>query len=159
MGYTLTNNTEQHANDNEQTSSFNENINDRALDAHIRAALQRESNLTFTGQIKAIVAEVTQTFSGQHRFFLLSAVGKWIGAVLILIFAVYQFFQQESMMGLIAYASITIICVLVEMAIFLTIWISIHSNNRQREIKQLELQIALLNDRLSDRPNSEANNG
>jgi hypothetical protein len=144
MGYTLTNNTEQHANDNEQTSSFNENINDRALDAHIRAALQRESNLTFTGQ---------------HRFFLLSAVGKWIGAVLILIFAVYQFFQQESMMGLIAYASITIICVLVEMAIFLTIWISIHSNNRQHEIKHLELQIALLNDRLSDRPNSEANNG
>ena len=130
------------------------------LDAHIRAALQRESHMTFTGrQVAAIVEEVSQTFSGQHRFLLLWAVGKWIGAILILIFAIYQFFQQESMMGLIAYASITIICVLVEMAIFLTIWISIHSNNRQHEIKQLELQIALLNDRLSDRPNSEANNG
>ena len=51
-------------------------------------------------------------------------------------------------MGLIAYASLTIICVLVEVAIFLTIWISIHSNNRQQEIKQLELQIARMNDRL-----------
>lgn len=132
----MTNNTEQHANDKKQASNFDENIDDRALDSHIRAALQRESNLTFTRQVKAIVAEASETFRGQHRFFLLGAVGKWIGAILLLIFAVYQFFQQESMMGLIAYASLTIICVLTEVAICLTFWISIHSNNRQHEIKQ-----------------------
>ncbi|MBC8273015.1 MAG: hypothetical protein H8E49_13345 [Gammaproteobacteria bacterium] len=155
----MTNNTEQHPNDKEQASNFDENIDDRALDSHIRAALQRESNLTFTRQVKAIVAEVSETFRGQHQFFLLGAVGKWIGAILLLIFAVYQFFQQESMMGLIAYASLTIICVLTEIAIFLTFWITIHSNNRQHEIKQLELQVALLNDRLRDLPNGKANNG
>ena len=155
----MTNNTEQHANDKEQASNFDENIDDRALDSHIRAALQRESNLTFTRQVKAIVAEVSETFRGQHRFFPLPAAGKWIGVVLLLIFAVYQFFQQESMMGLIAYASLTIICVLTEVAIFLTFWITIHSNNRQHEIKQLELQVALLNDRLRDLPNGKANNG
>ena len=155
----MTNNTDKHISDMEQASSLNQDMDDSELDAHIKAALQRESHIPFTRQVAAIVEEVSQTFSGQHRFLLLWAAGKWIGAILILIFAIYQFFQQESMMGLIAYASITIICVLVEMAIFLTIWISIHSNNRQHEIKHLELQIALLNDKLSDRPNSEANNG
>ena len=159
MGYTLTNNTDKPKSDIEQASSLNQDMDDSELDAHIKAALQRESDIPLTRQVAAIVEEVSQTFSGKHRFLLLWAVGKWIGAILILIFAIYQFFQQESMMGLIAYASLTIICVLAEVAIFLTIWISIHSNNRQQEIKQLELQIARMNDRLLQPQNGEANNG
>ena len=124
-------------------------IQDDELDAQIKAALQHESNTPFTGQIATIIEEVSQTFSGQHRILLLWSVAKMVGAVILAIFSVYQFFQQESMMALIAYAALAIICVIVEATIFLTIWISIQNNNRQRDIKRLELQVALLSDKLS----------
>jgi len=130
------------------TNPTHHQTDDRVLDEQIKAALQADSNSSFTGQVATIIEELSQTFSGQHRVLLLWSVGKLFGAAVILIVSIYQFFQQDTMMALIAYASLAIICVIAEATIFLTIWISIQNNNRQRDTKRLELQVALLNDRL-----------
>ncbi len=143
----------------DDNTMFDKTRNEDELDAQIKAALQSESHTPFTGQVATIIEEVSQTFSGQHRFLLLWSVGKMVGAVLVLFFSIYQFFHQESMMGLVAYASLAIICVIAAATIFLTIWISIQNNNRQRDIKRLELQVALLSDRLLHQTKGEANHG
>lgn len=119
------------------------------LDAQIKAALHQESNIPLTGQIATILEEVSQTFSGQHRILLLSSVAKMVCMAILLIFSIFQFFQQQSMMALIAYATLAIFCVIVLATTFLTIWISIQNNNRQRDFKRLELQVALLSDKLT----------
>ena len=143
-------------------SEDKEQISENELDNHIKAALQQdslthESSSVFGDQIAIIIEEVSQTFSGQHRVLLLWSVAKMIGTVILMIFAIYQFFHQESMMALVAYASLAVICVVAEATIFLTIWISIHNNNRQRDIKRLELQVALLGDKLQPPQSGEAN--
>jgi hypothetical protein len=57
--------------------------------------------------------------------------------------------MQETMMAMIAYASLAIICTVAYAAIFLFIWVQMNHNTTVGEIKRIELQIALLSKQLS----------
>jgi len=63
---------------------------------------------------------------------------------ILMIFCAVQFFQQETMMAMMAYATATIVFVVSYACIFLFLWNQMNHNSTAREIKRLELQVALL---------------
>lgn len=67
------------------------------------------------------------------------------------LFCVVQFFQQETMMAMIAYASAAIICVVSAGSILLFLWVQMNHNTTVREIKRLELQVAILLKQLNEK--------
>jgi hypothetical protein len=67
-----------------------------------------------------------------------------IVVIALWIFCIYQFFHQEAIMAMIAYASGAIMCAVVIVAITVFFWQEVSKNIFTREIKRLELQVALL---------------
>ena len=77
---------------------------------------------------------------------------KAVFAVGLILFCMVQCFQQDSMMAMIAYASMTVLCAVAYCGVFLFIWIQMNHNVTVREIKRVELQLALLTQKLSEAP-------
>lgn len=120
------------------------------LDNQIQAVLKAASDLPDNGNEPNLTDEILSTFRGRHSWLMKWGVFKMvIAAVMMLVFA-YLFFQQESTMAMIAYASLTLMCVIAYAAVFLFIWVQMNHNTTVREIKRLELQIVLLTRALKD---------
>ena len=118
------------------------------LDQKIEQALRTASIETDIIDEPSVVEEVLASFSGQYKFLLVSAWIKAGVAILIFFFSVFQYFQQESVMALLAYASLALICLLTICTIYILFWITLNKNITNREVKRLELQIALLINKL-----------
>ncbi len=91
-----------------------------------------------------IVDELLETFRGRHRLILVSGLVKMIAAGLVFYFCIYQFFQQESTMAMLAYATATIICLVVAATSMLFLWIQMNHNTTAREIKRVDLRCAMI---------------
>jgi glucan phosphoethanolaminetransferase (alkaline phosphatase superfamily) len=92
----------------------------------------------------SIYEDIMDTFSGQYRNIMMLTGMKWLAAMLLWLFCIYKFFQQEEIMPMIAYASGAMMCSVVLAAITVFFWQEVNKNIFNREIKRLELQIALL---------------
>ena len=114
------------------------------LDTKIRQALQAATELPGTVPEPTLTEEIMATFQGRHRLLNISGAVKMICAGLIFYFCVYQFFQQESMMAMLAYATAALLCMAAACTAMLWFWVQINHNETLREVKKLELQIALL---------------
>jgi CO dehydrogenase/acetyl-CoA synthase gamma subunit (corrinoid Fe-S protein) len=121
----------------------------QTLDKKIQAALASATDLPDDITQPNLAEEILKTFQGRHSWLMKWGLVKMAFAIIALCFAVYQFFMQETMMAMIAYASLAIICTVAYAAIFLFIWVQMNHNTTVGEIKRIELQIALLSKQLS----------
>ncbi len=118
------------------------------LDTKIRQALRAATELPDSIPEPSLTEEILETFHGRHSFLNISGAIKMVVAGLIFYFCIYQFFQQDSMMALIAYATAALICMLAACTTMLWLWVQMNHNTTVREIKRLELQLNLLTQEL-----------
>ena len=114
------------------------------LDSKIRQALQAATDLSGDIPEPTLTEELVGTFTGRHSFLNISGAIKMIVAGLIFYFCIYQFFQQDSTMAMMAYATAALICMSVACTTMLWLWVQMNHNTTVREIKRLELQVMLL---------------
>ncbi len=114
------------------------------LDAKIRQALQAATDLPDGVVEPTLTEELLSTFKGRHRLLNISSAFKMIIAGLIFYCCIYLFFQQDTVMAMIAYATAVLICFGVASTTMLWLWVQMNHNTTTREIKKLELQLALL---------------
>ena len=117
-------------------------MKDNELDARIKKALQ--SNTMDFDDEKSVARDVMDTFKGKYRWFM---IYNWARVFLVAVFMflfIYQFFQQQETQLMIAYATGVVVCVVAMSSIALFFWHSVNKNVVVREVKRLELQIALL---------------
>jgi len=121
------------------------------LDQRIKQALERATDLPESIESPDMADELIEVFQGSRSWIMKWAVFKGASAACLLFFCIYQFFQQTSTMAMLAYASAAMLCAIGYAAVVLFVWIQMQHNNTVREVKKLELQIALLNQQLGDR--------
>ena len=121
------------------------------LDKKIENALKDATRSVGIMDEPSVVEDVIATFQGQYRGLLIAAGIKMAAAGVLMLFSIYQFFQQTSQMAMLAYASFALLCALTYCTIYLTFWISLNKHTTNREMKRLELQIALLIQKLESR--------
>ena len=115
-----------------------------SLDQQIQDALRVASDLPELAEEPTLTQEFLDVFQGKNRVIIFFTWVKMAAAGILMYVCIYQFFQQESMMAMIAYATATIIFGLVAASIMLFLWVKVNHNKTTREIKRLELQVALL---------------
>lgn len=121
------------------------------LDNQIMAALESATDLPEHLEEPGLTEEIIATFNGRHSFLMKWSAFKAVSAAVLICFCLYQFFQQDTMMALIGYAAATILCAVAYAAVFLVIWIQMNHNRTVREIKRVELQLALLAEKLAEK--------
>ena len=121
------------------------------LDTRIQAALQAATELPERIPEPSLADEVLETFQGRHRWLMILSFIKTGFVAALMVFCIFQFFQQESTMAMIAYASATMICAVSYGCLILFLWIQMNHNTTVREVKRLELQLALLTRELKDK--------
>lgn len=77
----------------------------------------------------------------------IAALGVW---------AVYEFFVQTSVQWQLACATLVVLSVVTLASIYNFFWITMNKNETNREIKRLELQLALLTNKLESQQREEA---
>lgn len=118
------------------------------LDKRIERALKDISGSVDITSEATVLEDLATTFKGQYRTILIIAWTKLIAVTALWVYAIYEFFFQETMMGMIAYASLAVICTVSMTSISIMLWIILSRNTTIREIKRLELQVALLTNKL-----------
>lgn len=116
------------------------------LDQKIRTALSQtaESADVAANVQPSLMGDVADALNTRMRWLFVFA---WIkGSALFagFVYCAWQFFGQQTTMGMVGYAAGAIICILA-VGLIDCIWILMTQHHAtQREIKRLELQIALL---------------
>lgn len=118
------------------------------LDKRIEQALRNSSGSVDITDEATILEDLAATFKGQYRTILIIAWTKLLAVTALWLFAIYEFFFQETTMGMIGYASLAVICTVSMTSISIMLWIILSRNTTIREIKRLELQVALLTNKL-----------
>ena len=121
------------------------------LDKRIQEALQAASELPESIDETTLLQDILDTFQGKHRGLMIVTGIKMAVMVVLMLFCIFQFFQQETMMAMMAYATAAVFCVVAYACIFLFLWNEMNHNTTAREIKRLELQVALLIRELKDK--------
>ena len=117
------------------------------LDKNIQNALRANSDTIIdnTDVDNGVVSEdLVALYHSRYRNLYIGATIKWALSILTANFCLYQFFQQESTMGMIAHAALLICCAVAIGTIYALLWISMNKNAINRNLKRLELQTALL---------------
>ena len=117
------------------------------LDESIKNALKAQSDsiIDNTGvDNKSASEDLVALYHSQYRNLFIWTTIKWAMSILTAIFCLYQFFQQESTMGMIAYATLFICCALAICTIYILLWTSMNKNAINRDLKRLVLQTVLL---------------
>ena len=114
------------------------------LDKRIQEALQAASELPESIDETTLLQDILDTFQGKHRGLMIITGIKMAVMAVLMLFCIFQFFQQETMMAMMAYATATVVFVVSYACIFLFLWNQMNHNTTAREIKRLELQVALL---------------
>ena len=124
------------------------------LDERIQAALQAATELPDSPPEPNITDEILDTFRGRHSWLMVWGGIKMSFASVLMVVCAYLFFQQDTMMAMLAYATLVTVCAVICCCIMLFLWVQLNHNTTVREIKRLELQIALLLRQLG-KPSSE----
>jgi phosphotransferase system glucose/maltose/N-acetylglucosamine-specific IIC component len=114
------------------------------LDKRIQEALQTASELPESIDETTLLQDILDTFQGKHRGLMIITGIKMAVVAVLMLLCIFQFFQQETMMAMMAYATATVVFTVSYGCIFLFLWSQMNHNTTEREIKRLELQVALL---------------
>ena len=104
----------------------------------------------------SLIEELIETLNGRHRFLLRAAVAKAIAASILLVICVIQFFDQQTTMAMIAWATGATMCVVGLCAVKIYFWMQVDRVAINRDLKQVELQLALLTATLTKKTVSPA---
>lgn len=118
------------------------------LDQKIEQALRDATGSVGITDEATVLQDVSATFKGQYRTLFFLAWFKLIAVALIMMWSVYRFFTTSVPQAQIAYATLVVVCTVTIGIIYTLFWISMNKQMTNREIKRLELQVALLNKRL-----------
>lgn len=121
------------------------------IDAKIREALRQEDAELFAEfEEEPSIFEMTMAvFRGRNRWLTIFFGVVWMLAVMaILVFAIVKFLDAETTRSQLAWSLVSVACMLGVVLIKTWGWLEIHRNYVTREIKRVELQIALLAKRL-----------
>ena len=114
------------------------------LDKKIQQLLENASEATPFTDEPSLIEELILTFKGRHRALMIPTAIKMISAGLIFYFCIYQFFQQETTMAMMAYATAALIALIVAASTLLFFWIQLNHNTTVREIKRVDLRCAMI---------------
>jgi phosphotransferase system glucose/maltose/N-acetylglucosamine-specific IIC component len=114
------------------------------LDKRIQEALQAASELPESIDETTLLQDILDTFQGKHRGLMIITGIKMAVVGVLMLLCIFLFFQQETMMAMMAYATATVVFTVSYGCIFLFLWSQMNHNTTEREIKRLELQVALL---------------
>ena len=123
------------------------------LDSKIKSALESisDDSLYIGDEIKSLYQDVATTFKGRYRVLLTLA---WIKMIVVMVIAgicIYLFFVEKHLTYMLAYGLAVVICFQTMVTIAIFIWQAVTKSNTTREIKRLELQVALLIDYLKEK--------
>lgn len=114
------------------------------LDTKIKQALIDVTEDICLNEESSLIQDLAQTFHGQQKLIMVMGLLKMLVSVGLMFYCIYEFFQQDTVMAMIAYASVVIACIVIVSSIYLIFWISLNKNQLDNNIKRLELQVALL---------------
>lgn len=92
----------------------------------------------------SLIEELIETLNGRHRFLLRVTVVKAIAASILLVICIIQFFDQQTTMAMIAWATGAIMCSVSICGLAIYFWMEVDRVAISRDLKQVELQLALL---------------
>lgn len=122
------------------------------LDQKIEQALREATGSVEAGPDEAsVLQDVAATFRGQYRSLFALAWAKLFAFVALAIWSAYEFFMQTTVQAQIAYATLVVVSAITIASIYTLFWVSMNKQMVSREMKRLELQIALLNNKLETR--------
>lgn len=119
------------------------------LDQRIEQALRNATGSVGITDEASILQDLSATFQGQYRTLFLLAWIKLAAVALLLAWSVYAFFTAGSLEAQLAWATLVVVCTVTIGIIYSLFWISLNKQIISREIKRLELQVALLNNHLT----------
>lgn len=115
------------------------------LDEKIRAALKDSGvDPPEDHHDETLREQIFESFRGRTRWMTIMV---WIESFIffaLAIFAAFRFFEVESIRDLILYATLFLICMGIQIAMKIWYWMLLNKNSVTREIKRLELQVAML---------------
>lgn len=114
------------------------------LDVKIQAALNRIDTLPPTADPSTLQQDIMHAFNVHRRKIMIIAGMKFLAAIILMIFCIFRFFQQTETLEQIAYATVTLMCCITISTIYSFFWLELSQSTLSREIKRLELQVALL---------------
>lgn len=125
----------------------------RELDRLIRDAL-REDDADLLGQFEeqSTVELLTESFRGRRR---LAAIGGVAANVLLFVAAILsavRFLEASDQRTMLIWAGAVAFCAMAVTAIKVWYWIEMARLALARDMRRVELQVALLSQRLADRP-------
>ena len=118
------------------------------LDARIEQALKDATGSVGISDEASVKQDLAATFRGQYRALFMLAWVKLFAVALLLLWSVYEFFTQTGAQAQLAFATLAVICTVTIGIIYTLFWISMNKQMTNREIKRLELQVALLINKL-----------
>ncbi len=123
------------------------------MDDKIRQAMKSELEGATAGEERGqwIFEMVTESFRGRSRWLTIIAWMKMIFFFLLTAGALIMFFRLQTTRELIASATCFILGLIGMNSMFGLYWLELNRNSLAREIKRVELQIARLAQRLSER--------
>jgi len=115
------------------------------LDQKIRAALAaEESDLPRQFDEPSLPAQVLETFRGRNRWLVALVFVMTTAYVGLALLAAIQFFRADSVRAMIGWAGGFGVSLLVIAVLKIWYWIELSKNSVLREVKRLELQLAVL---------------
>jgi uncharacterized membrane protein YciS (DUF1049 family) len=123
------------------------------IDDKIREALRKEDSELWEHyrEEPAIYEIVMETFRGRFRWLNVLAFTGSIIILGLLCLLAYLFFHAESTQAMIAYATGFVWGVIWIAMLKIWFWLEMNKNSVTREVKRLELQLANLSRRMSDK--------
>ncbi len=123
------------------------------MDDKIREAMKSEFAGATGGEERGqwIFEMITESFRGRSRWLTIMAWMKMIFFFLLTAGALIMFFRLQTTRELIASATCFILGLIGMNSMFGLYWLELNRNSLAREIKRVELQIARLAQRLSER--------
>jgi Family of unknown function (DUF6768) len=123
------------------------------FDDDVRAALRNEqdraSAATDEMTISQLQSMVLSSLSGKSRWLSIVSIGKILMFFVAAVFAAVRFFQVDTVQEWVGYAALFSVCTLGMAMISITYWNFLTRNALAKAIKQLELRIAQLTERLN----------
>ena len=110
------------------------------LDQRIQTLLEEATNST-PHDTPTLADELIDLFNGRNRQLMRLAAIKMVVAGLLFYFCCYQFFQQDDLRPMLAYATGAVIFVVIASATILYLWMQLNHNTTRRELKRLEMRL------------------
>jgi hypothetical protein len=124
----------------------------RELDRRIRDALREdEAELLSQFEEQSTVELVTESFRGRRRFMAFAAVAANLLLLAAAIASAARFLEAADQQTMLIWAGAVAFCVLAVTAIKVWYWIEMARIALSRDMRRVELQVALLSQRLDER--------